>query len=83
MQLQQQNIGSENKESGPEEPESSVASAEEDEGIDYDSRPNRMNSLIASVDQLGRAMQSFVVSVVHDDDETNEDEDELTTTGIH
>uniref|UniRef100_A0A915Q5I9 RNA helicase n=1 Tax=Setaria digitata TaxID=48799 RepID=A0A915Q5I9_9BILA len=60
---QQQNVGSENKESGTEEQESSIASAEEDEGIEYDTRPNRMNSLIASVDQLGRAMQSFVVSV--------------------
>uniref|UniRef100_A0A158Q6S4 Dystrophin n=1 Tax=Elaeophora elaphi TaxID=1147741 RepID=A0A158Q6S4_9BILA len=82
---QQQNVGSENKESGAEEFESSVTSAEEDEGIEYDTRPNRMNSLIASVDQLGRAMQSFVVSVVNDDDdnETNEDEDELTITGIH
>ncbi|VDO08818.1 unnamed protein product [Brugia timori] len=83
MQFQQQNAGSENKESGPEEPESSEASAEEDEGIEYDTRPNRMNSLIASVDQLGRAMQSFVVSVVNDGDETNEDEDEVTITGIY
>uniref|UniRef100_A0A1I8EJT8 Calponin-homology (CH) domain-containing protein n=1 Tax=Wuchereria bancrofti TaxID=6293 RepID=A0A1I8EJT8_WUCBA len=81
---QQQNAGSENKENGLEEPESSEASAEEDEGIEYDTRPNRMNSLIASVDQLGRAMQSFVVSVVNDGDETNEDEDEVTTiTGIY
>lgn len=73
--LQQQNVGSANKENGVEEIESSITSAEEDEGIEYDTRPNRMNSLIASVDQLGRAMQSFVVSVVNDDDETNEDED--------
>ncbi|KAM3720398.1 Dystrophin-1 [Dirofilaria immitis] len=80
---QQQNVGSESKESGSEEHELSVTSAEEDEGIEYDTGPNRMNSLIASVDQLGRAMQSFVVSVVNDEDETNEDEDELTITGIH
>lgn len=80
--MQQQNVRSENKENDAEEIESSVTSAEEDEGIEYDTRPNRMNSLIASVDQLGRAMQSFVVSVVNDDVEANEDDDELTITGI-
>ncbi|KAL3998482.1 EF hand family protein [Acanthocheilonema viteae] len=80
---QQQNVGNENKESGTEEIESSATSAEEDEGIEYDTRPNRMNSLIASMDQLGRAMQSFVISVVNDDDETNGDDDELTVTEIH
>uniref|UniRef100_A0A0N5ALC9 Nesprin-1 n=1 Tax=Syphacia muris TaxID=451379 RepID=A0A0N5ALC9_9BILA len=42
-------------------------SGEEDEGIEYDARPNRMPSLIASVDQLGRAMQSLVTSMVNDD----------------
>lgn len=52
------------------------AASEEDEGIEYDSRPNRMNSLIASVDQLGRAMESLVVSVVNVDD-SNDDEDTL------
>ncbi|VDD91132.1 unnamed protein product [Enterobius vermicularis] len=46
----------------------SAFSADEDEGIEYDTRPNRMPSLIASVDQLGRAMQSLVTSMVNEDE---------------
>ncbi|VDM97496.1 unnamed protein product [Thelazia callipaeda] len=80
---QQQNADRESKEGGGEELESSIVSVEEDEGIEYDTRPNRMNSLIASVDQLGRAMQSFVVSVVNESEDTNEDEDELTIAEVH
>ncbi|VDN18670.1 unnamed protein product [Gongylonema pulchrum] len=82
LNFQQHNAGNEGKESGQEEHESSVASGEEDEGIEYDTRPNRMNSLIASVDQLGRAMQSFVVSVVNENgDDSNDEDDEVTITG--
>ncbi|VDN20627.1 unnamed protein product [Gongylonema pulchrum] len=82
LNFQQHNAANEGKESGQEEHESSVASGEEDEGIEYDTRPNRMNSLIASVDQLGRAMQSFVVSVVNENgDDSNDEDDEVTITG--
>lgn len=79
--MQQHNAGGESKESGHDEHDSSVASGEEDEGIEYDTRPNRMNSLIASVDQLGRAMQSFVVSVVNENAESVEEEDDVTVAG--
>lgn len=78
---QQQNASSESRESGNEERESSVASGDEDEGIEFDRRPNRMHSLIASVDQLGRAMESFVVSVVSESANNDNDEDDVTITG--
>ncbi|KAK0429407.1 hypothetical protein QR680_011365 [Steinernema hermaphroditum] len=45
----------------------SPSGVDEDEGIDttLDVRRNRMDSLISTVDQLGKAMESFVVSVVN------------------
>lgn len=71
---QQQNGVMENKEAAGDDRELSAVSGDEDEGIEYDTRPNRMHSLIASVDQLGRAMQSLVVSMVNDDDTNDEEE---------
>ncbi|KAL6729881.1 hypothetical protein Aduo_000894 [Ancylostoma duodenale] len=44
---------------------------EEDDGLGQDSgsRATRMQSLLATVDDLGRAMENLVVSVVYDSDQ--------------
>uniref|UniRef100_F1KPP3 Dystrophin-1 n=1 Tax=Ascaris suum TaxID=6253 RepID=F1KPP3_ASCSU len=76
---QQQNTGSEEKEGGHEDHELSTASGEDEDVLGYEARSNRMHSLIASVDQLGRAMHSLVASVVNDDDGDQDDDDELST----
>ncbi|VDK43703.1 unnamed protein product [Anisakis simplex] len=75
---QQNNTGgSEENEGGRDEHELSTASGEDEETPGYDAHPNRMHSLIASVDQLGRAMHSLIASVVNDDEQNDEDDDEI------
>uniref|UniRef100_A0A915AD19 ZZ-type domain-containing protein n=1 Tax=Parascaris univalens TaxID=6257 RepID=A0A915AD19_PARUN len=76
---QQQNTGSEEKEGGREDHELSTASGEDEDMLGYEARSNRMHSLIASVDQLGRAMHSLVASVVNDGEGDQDDDDELST----